>query len=226
MNTLARTAATEWAKAVTANPMTIFLDTETLGKEHDAEICDIGIVGIDGRVWMDQLVKPSVPIPDEASAIHHITNEMVEDAPPWGVLAADIADMLNGACPVIYNAGYDVPILDNAFKRAGLKTAVTGQCAMLEYAKYMGVPSFKGQYKWHRLEVACAHFNITPGGHRALADAIACKEVVCAMAGGQYCCPSCNKRLAGPHTSCDCWQSPAKPQRSLFDLPDATKYTR
>lgn len=210
-STMARAASVAWAQAVTANPHTLFVDTETLGKETDSEICDIGIVGLDGRVWFDQLIRPSIPIPDEASAVHHITNEMVADAPPWSVVAVHVANILNGVCPVIFNAGYDVPILNNAFKRAGIKTVVSGQCAMLSFAQYMGVPGFKGQWKWHRLEVACAEFGIPAGGHRALQDAIACKDVVIAMSR------SAESPRASPAESV---------QAPMFDLPDAGKYTR
>jgi DNA polymerase-3 subunit epsilon len=110
MSTLARAAAVEWAKTVTANPMTVFLDTETLGKPNDSEICDIGIVGLDGRVWFDELIRPSIPIPDDAIAIHGITNEMVAKAPPWSVVATAVGELLRDKQIIIFNADYDARI--------------------------------------------------------------------------------------------------------------------
>lgn len=182
MNTLARRAAIEWAQRIVANPDVYFLDTETLGKEKDSEICDIGIVGIDGVVYFDQLIRPSVPIPAEASEVHGITNEMVEHAPPWNIVDTAVGELLHDKHVVIYHANYDVQIINNANKRLGSDRIIAGDCAMLEFAKYMGVPGFRGQWKWHRLDVAAAHFNIPPGGHRALADAETARQVVLAMA--------------------------------------------
>lgn len=220
-STMARAASVAWAQAVTANPHTLFLDTETLGKEKDAEICDIGLVRIDGTVELDQLIKPTIPIPADASAIHGITNEMVADAPTWEEFWP-LSDVLFSGPLVVFNAGYDVPILKHAFKCVGSEPVIEAQCAMLEFARYMGVPGFKGQWKWHRLDIACAEFGIQPGGHRALADAEACRQVVIAMAGGQEVCWKCGARLPSSHAICEClrWVHEGKPappgQEQLF----------
>lgn len=181
MTAASRAAAVAWAQSVAADPDTLFLDTETLGKANDSEICDIGLVRIDGTVVVNQLIKPTVPIPAEATAIHGISNEAVTDAPTWEEFSP-LADGLFSGPLVIYNAEYDVPIVNHAFARIGVDLAISGSCAMLEFAKFMGVPGYRGDWKWHRLDAAAAHFCIPPGGHRALADAEACRRVVLAMA--------------------------------------------
>lgn len=243
MSSLARTAAIAWAKRIAANPMTVFLDTETLGKPNDSEICDIGIVGIDGRVWFDELIRPSIPIPAEASAIHGITNEMVAKAPPWSIVATAVGELLRDKQIVIFNAEYDRNIISHANERTGHDYRITGECAMLEFARFMGVPGFKGQFKWHRLDIAAAHFGIPPGGHRALADAETARKVVLAMAASREAsaisedAPGTQKpddriawastrgRLLGSAESARA--SPVEPaQAPMFDLPDPTRYTR
>lgn len=67
------------------------LDLETTGTEatdHVVEIAAIDLIIEDGALkdvdgpW-DRLVKPPVPIPAVASAVHHIIDEDVADCLPW-----------------------------------------------------------------------------------------------------------------------------------------------
>ncbi len=54
---------------------------------------------------------------------------------------------------------------------------------MLAHAKFVGEPGQWGkQFRWHKLEAAAKSFGIDPGGHRALGDAEAARQVVFAMA--------------------------------------------
>ena len=55
----------------------VYIDTETTGLEKTDEIVEFSIVDFDGSILYSSLVKPSKPIPTEASRIHGITNEMV-----------------------------------------------------------------------------------------------------------------------------------------------------
>jgi exodeoxyribonuclease X len=60
------------------------IDTETTGTEDTDQLVEIASVDwSDGDLGnpMQSLVKPSIQIPPEASAIHHITDDMVQDAP-------------------------------------------------------------------------------------------------------------------------------------------------
>ena len=55
----------------------IFFDTETTGNTEKDVLCQIAYK-IDDEKFVD-LYKPSIKIPPEASAVHHITNKMVAD---------------------------------------------------------------------------------------------------------------------------------------------------
>lgn len=183
-----RAKAIGWAREVVANEATIFLDTETCGKENDSQVCDIGIVAIDGTVLLDQLVRPSIPIPADASRIHGITNEMVEGAPTWREIHDRVAGIIDGRLTVIYNRAYDRAILKNEAKRDGRELDMHSECAMLAFGQFDGTPGFRaGEFKWHRLESAVQRFGIVPGGHRALADAMATRSLVLAMAASGIC---------------------------------------
>jgi DNA polymerase III epsilon subunit-like protein len=201
-----RRAAIEWAQRIVADPSVVFLDLETTGKAKDSHIVDVGIVDLSGAVLMDQLVRPDVSIPDEAAAVHGITNELVIDAPDWVLLASDVRALIDERTVCIFNADYDTAVLTNNLARAGITYAVPGECAMLAFAQFMGVPGFKGQWKWHRLDVAAAHFGIKPGGHRALADAEATRQVVLAMARSGVSPPELSIREQAVQVADGVWQ--------------------
>jgi DNA polymerase III epsilon subunit-like protein len=62
-------------------PKLIFFDTETTGISESDYLCQFAYkIGEDTFMG---LYKPSMPIPPGASAVHHITNEMVKDKPAF-----------------------------------------------------------------------------------------------------------------------------------------------
>jgi DNA polymerase III epsilon subunit-like protein len=85
---------------------------------------------------------------------------------------------------VVYNVGFDRTVVRQCCERIGtIVPRATWHCAMKAYAAYRqervrGRPGFR----WHSLPVAAASFGLTPGGHRALADADVCRRVVLSMA--------------------------------------------
>lgn len=185
----ARARAIAWAREVAADPNAVFLDTETTGLGDDAEICDIGIVGIDGRVILDCLVKPSRAIPAGATAVHGISNAMVATAREWGRTYVPFINALQAASRVVvYNRDYDLGIIARLCASLELPLPVPTpkwECAMLAFSDYRGVPGkFPGSFKWFRLDDAAAHFGIPPGGHRAMSDAETARRVVLAISEG------------------------------------------
>lgn len=59
------------------NKKIIFFDTETTGNTENDFICQIAYKS--GDETFNELYKPSVKIPPEVSAVHHITNKMIAD---------------------------------------------------------------------------------------------------------------------------------------------------
>ncbi len=59
----------------------IFFDTETTGNTEKDFLCQIAYKA--GNENFVGLYKPSIRIPPEASAVHHITNKMVADKPSF-----------------------------------------------------------------------------------------------------------------------------------------------
>ncbi len=178
-----RAKAIAWARSVVADRRVVYIDTETTGLDSTSEVIDIAVVRGDGAVLFNSLVKPERPIPVESSRIHGIYDEHVREAPEWREFAAWLETLLAGARGVVYNAQYDSKIINACCRRCGHSLlARDWECAMLQYAAYVGQPGQYGGFRWHRLEKAAAAFGIEPGGHRALEDAVACRNVVLAMA--------------------------------------------
>src|SRR5262245_13381382 len=64
------------------------VDLETTGLEPNDEVVEIAAVDLDcdtGEIsaFGSQIIRPRNPIPPLASAVHHITDDDVADAPLW-----------------------------------------------------------------------------------------------------------------------------------------------
>jgi DNA polymerase III subunit epsilon len=180
----ARTKAITWAMAAIDDPRVIYLDTETTGFGPRAEIVDIAVVNAAGEVVLESLVQPNRRIPADATAIHGITNADVKNAPAWCELYEDLLRVLAGRRVIVYNVIFDRQMVNQACDRYSLPApAADWECAMRKYAGFYGNwDAGKRWYRFQKLERAVLAFGAEPGGHRAAADAIACRAVVLGMA--------------------------------------------
>jgi len=147
----------------------LVLDTETTGLHDYAEICQIAIVDHTGQVLLDQLVKPTLPIPDDVAAIHGITDDLVADQPTWRSVREHVARLIRGKTVVVYNAEFDLRMMVQSDYMHELPVLPYGrlanfQCAMRAYAN---------GGRWVRLSQACAAHGIpTHNAHSALGDCL------------------------------------------------------
>jgi len=171
-----RANAVAWAKDFAGREDWLLLDTETTAL--DGRVVEIAIVKPDGSTLFESLVNPGCHIPN--SHLHGITDEMVKDAPSFGQIELALASLLHGRTVVVYNAAFDVGILRREVEAlsgdAATSTwrhAILWQCAMLQYAAFVGEWSDRhGSYRYHALG----------GGHRAAGDCRACLERIREMA--------------------------------------------
>ncbi len=171
----------------------LFIDTETTGLGDDAEIVEICIIDSHGFIMLNTLIKPTKPIPDEAIAIHGITNEMVAFAPAWTDICGAVEELFRRFGFVIYNADYDIRLIKQTYAINGRSSdaapwmlAFHSVCAMKLYAEHRGEPGRFNGYKWHKLVDAAAHEGVRVEGqaHRALADCKMTLGIVKALAHG------------------------------------------
>jgi len=103
----------------------VFFDLETTGLNTATDkIVQISIIKIfpDGKEEKyNFFVNPGIPIPEEATAIHGITNEMVKDKPLFSEIAKKIADIISGCDLAGYNSNrFDIPLLAEEMLKANV----------------------------------------------------------------------------------------------------------
>ena len=102
-----------------------FFDLETTGTNPGKDkIVEIAVLKIDinnqekEMVWR---VNPECPIPDEASSVHGITDEMVKDQPIFKHFSKEIFNFIEGCDLGGYNIDkFDLPLLVEEFIRSGI----------------------------------------------------------------------------------------------------------
>lgn len=148
-----------------------FVDLETTGTSTTQDrITEIGIVLVDGdgdgvRVW-SRLVHPQMWIPAYIEQMTGITNRMVERAPPFSEVAAEVEGLLKGRLFVAHNARFDYGFLKTEFKRVGIAFQPQVLCTVkLSRALFP-------QYHRHNLDSLIERHGLTVADrHRALGDA-------------------------------------------------------
>jgi DNA polymerase III subunit epsilon len=183
-NPIHREKAIRWAKQMAADDSVLFLDTETTGLNWSAEIVDLALIDRHGNPLLDTLIKPNGRIPPDASAVHGIHERDVINAPTWKAIYPTFMSLIENRQIVAYNQEFDRRMIDGSCLRCRLESPVgKWRCAMLAFSWFLGEwnPA-KNDYRWPRLEEAVRFFRGAPGGHRALSDALACRQVVLGMA--------------------------------------------
>lgn len=158
------------------DPNIIYLDCESTGLGPTAEPVEISILADSGEILLDTLVRPVLSERwDEAQAIHHISPEMVKDAPTLAELEDTLTRIIQGKKLVIYNSAYDVRVVGDP-----CLTAFSIHCAMKAYAPIHGEWNDRYQsYKWCKLTVAAEELGHVWEGeaHRAIHDCMATRTV-------------------------------------------------
>ncbi len=156
----------------------VFFDLETTGTNitHD-RIVEISLIKVmpDGtEIEKTRRINPEIPIPAEATAIHHITDEDVASEPTFRQVANSLAGMLQGCDIAGFNSNrFDIPLLDQEFQRAGVNFDISS-------ARFVDVQTIFHK-KEPRTLVAAYRFYCgkeLDGAHSANADTRATFEVL------------------------------------------------
>ena len=150
------------------------VDVETTGTDVESdEIVSLAVVRLDAEgVELDRLaslVRPAGPIPPEATAVHGIDDASVASAPRFAELARELLGLLDGAIFVAHNADFDLPLVEHAFARAGIRYRPAGVACTLDAFRLLE-PSESS----HRLESLCARHGVPlDDAHDARGDVLA-----------------------------------------------------
>ncbi len=159
----------------------VYLDTETTGLDARAEVVEIAIIDADGRPLVNTLVKPQSPVPADASRVHGLTTAVLQSAPTWPEVWPQILAALAGRLVLIYNADYDIRLMEQTARRYQMAFDVPGMEVgdlLTLYSEFKGVRGTDGQLRRWRLEQAGREMGIAlPNSHRALDDTLLAREL-------------------------------------------------
>jgi DNA polymerase-3 subunit epsilon len=147
-----------------------FVDVETTGGDlRWSRITEIAIVAARGERFEEEwstLVNPGCPIPPHITALTGIDDAMVEDAPTFGDIAAEVTRRLEGRLFVAHNVSFDRSFVRTELDRAGRSFNPRSLCTVrLSRRLHPGERSHALDSVIHRLGITVAR------RHRALDDA-------------------------------------------------------
>lgn len=171
----------------------IIMDTETTGLDPKSgdKIIEIGAVELIKRKLTHsnyhQYIQPERDVPEEAIAVHGITNEFLVGKPVFKEVIDDFMTFVQGAELIIHNAPFDVGFIN--YELSQLKNNKWGKledhCTITDSLK-MARKSYPGQR--NTLDALCKRLGIDNSNrtlHGALLDSEILADVYLAMTGGQ-----------------------------------------
>ncbi len=153
----------------------VAFDTETTGLFISSRVVELGAVKFRASEVLEtfqSMVDPGEPIPDDATAVHGITDHQVAGQPLIAQVLPQFEVFAQDAVLVAHNAPYDIGILATEYarlRRAPLDSPVLDSCALARTAR-LGTSN-------HKLGTLAEYFGISRSAHRALADSLAVHQV-------------------------------------------------
>lgn len=110
----------------------IFFDLETTGtnitKDRIVELSYVKVYPDGHEETKSRRINPEMPIPPASTAVHHITDEDVKDAPTFRQVAKALSQIFADSDIAGYNSNkFDVPLLIEEFNRVGLSFDLEGR---------------------------------------------------------------------------------------------------
>ncbi len=155
----------------------IVLDFETTGfSQNKDKIIEAAAIKYENGVETDKftsLVNPKMKIPRSSITIHHITDDMVKDAPDESVVIPQLVEFLSDGLIVGHNVSFDLRFLESAADRLGL-TVQYNYIDTLDISRKL----FDGLSD-HKLGTVANFIGLEDDNmHRSETDARVCAEII------------------------------------------------
>lgn len=171
----------------------IILDTETTGFDprNGDRVIEIGAVELIKRRLTQnnyhQYVFPERSVPQDAIAVHGITDDFLKDKPIFAKIVDDFMTYVQGAELIIHNAPFDVGFINNelALLPNNKWGKIEDHCQITDSLK-MARKTYPGQR--NSLDALCKRLYIDNSNrtlHGALLDSEILADVYLTMTGGQ-----------------------------------------
>lgn len=156
----------------------VFFDLETTGtnilRDRIVEISAIKVYPDGERTEKTRRLNPEMHIPEEATAVHHITDDMVAEEPTFRQVAKSLYEFFEDCDIAGFNSNkFDVPLLVEEFARVGINFDVTDR-------KFIDVQNIFHKMEQRTLVAAYKFYcgkDLTDA-HSANADTLATLEVL------------------------------------------------
>lgn len=159
----------------------VFLDLETTGVNVGADrIVEISLLKIHpngNRETKTLKINPTIPIPAETTAIHHISDADVKDCPTFKDVSRDINAFIGGCDLAGYNSNkFDIPLLIEEFTRVDIHFDLSSR-------KLVDVQNIFHKMEQRTLSAAYKFYcdKSLENAHSAEADTLATYEVLVAQ---------------------------------------------
>lgn len=155
----------------------VVLDVETTGLyPSKAEIVEVSAIKFDTGMkpvsCFTSLCKPKKPIPEEATAVNNITDDMVKDSPSFAEIAPALTEFMQGCHVAGHNLDFDLRFIfaHGATLPEGKRFYDTLDLARLT------IP--QGYLYNYKLDTLCNYYKIRRNGaHRSLSDCYATSKI-------------------------------------------------
>ena len=170
----------------------IILDTETTGLEVEQghRVIEIGAVLLNDRKKSEEhfhsYLNPERLIDEEATKVHGISNQDLEDKPLFQEIAEEFLEFIQGSTLVIHNADFDVGFLNNELNLVSSKYPKLEEICEVIDSLSLARKKFPGQR--NSLDALANRFDVTGYDrtyHGALLDANILADVYMLLTGGQ-----------------------------------------
>ena len=169
----------------------IALDTETTSADPETARIITACIGSSPKpgVWLPREIRinPGVPIPEEASAVHGITDDLVAGWPSpdaieaLPVIHANLSYAAANGIPIVaHNAAYDLSVIDRELGRHLDVRLPDGLIVLDTLVLYRRLDRQTGS---RRLSQLAERHGIVFPAHDATADALACLRLLHILAG-------------------------------------------
>lgn len=165
-----------------STPPFIFYDTETTGTQIDKDrVIEIAAYNSSSGESFVSYVNPEIPIPEDASKIHGIYQDMVVDAPKFPEVFQRFREFCGADCMLVAhnNDGFDLPLLNRECQRHSVAPLSFRSIDSLKWAK-----KYRPDLPKHNLQYLRQVYGIEENrAHRALDDVLTLHKVFSALIG-------------------------------------------
>ena len=157
----------------------VLFDVETTGLEDNDRVVEVGFARFEQGQLVDTygtLVYPECQIPDEAAAIHGISQVDVATAPPFIAVIGHALRICRNAWPAAYNASFDQKFWTQELRRTPVRPMHTPifDPQVRWFDPLVWVRHLDGIWNGNKLTEVCGRYGITlKSAHRATDDATA-----------------------------------------------------